>query len=160
MDFIGKVIALFFNMMSRFVAIHSSTLAWRIPWTQEPGRVQSVGSLRVGHGWATSLSLFTLMHWRRQWQPTPVLLPGESHGCRSLVGCRLRGRTVGHNWSDLAAVAAAAESNCMLLNNIVKAMVFPGVMYGCESWTIKKTEHRRIDALECGTWEDSWESLG
>ena len=50
MDFIGKVIALFFNMMSRFVAIHSSTLAWRIPWTQEPGRVQSVGSLRVGHG--------------------------------------------------------------------------------------------------------------
>ena len=57
---------------------------------------------------------------------------------------------VGHNSSDLAA-AAAAESNCMLLNNIVKAMVFPGVMYGCESWTIKKTEHRRIDALECGT---------
>ena len=39
------------------------------------------------------LSLFTLMHWRRQWQPTLVLLPGESHGRRSLVGCRLRGRT-------------------------------------------------------------------
>ena len=59
---------------------HSSTLAWRIAWTEEPGRLQSMGSLRVGHDWATSLSLFTFMHWRRQWQPTPVFLPGESQG--------------------------------------------------------------------------------
>ena len=35
---------------------HSSTLAWKIPWTEEPGRLQSMGSLRVGHDWATSLS--------------------------------------------------------------------------------------------------------
>ena len=41
---------------------------------------------------------------------------------------------------------------------LVKAMVFPLVMYGCESWTMKKAEHQRIDALEVG--EDSWESLG
>ena len=75
------------------MATHSSTLVWRIPWTQEPGRVQSVGSLRVGHDWATSLSLLTFMHWRRKWQPTPVFLPGESQGWRSLVGCRLWGRT-------------------------------------------------------------------
>ena len=47
---------------------------------EEPGRLQSVGSLRVGHDWATSLSLFTFMHWRRKWQPTPVFLPGESQG--------------------------------------------------------------------------------
>ena len=40
-----------------------------------------------------SLSLFTFMHWRRKWQPTPVLLPGESQGRGSLVGCRLQGRT-------------------------------------------------------------------
>ena len=46
------------------MAPHSSTLAWKIPWTQEPGRLQSMGSLRVGHDWATSLSLFTFMHWR------------------------------------------------------------------------------------------------
>ena len=39
------------------------------------------------------LSLFTFMHWRRKWQPTPVLLPGESQGWGSLVGCRLWGRT-------------------------------------------------------------------
>ena len=72
---------------------HSSTLAWKIPWTEEPGGLQSMGSLRVGYAWATSLSLFTLMHWRRKWQPTPVFLPGESQGPGSLVGCHLWGRT-------------------------------------------------------------------
>ena len=62
------------------MAPHSSTLVWKIPWAEEPGRLQSMGSLRVGHDWATSLSLFTFMHWRRKWQPTPVFLPGESQG--------------------------------------------------------------------------------
>ena len=71
------------------MAPHSGTLAWKIPWTEEPGGLQSMGSLRVGHDWATSLSLFTFMHWRRKWQPTPVFLPGESQGQRSLVGCLL-----------------------------------------------------------------------
>ena len=75
------------------MAPHSSTLAWKIPWMEEPGRVQSMGLLRVGHDWATSLSLFTFMHWRRKRQLTPVFLPGESQGRRSLVGCRLWGRT-------------------------------------------------------------------
>ena len=75
------------------MAPHSSTLAWKIPWTEEPGRLQSIGSLRVGHDWATSLSLFTFMLWRRRWQPTPVFLPGESQGWGSLVGCRLWGHT-------------------------------------------------------------------
>ena len=51
------------------------------------------GVARVGHDCATSLSLFTFMHWRRKWQPTPVFLPGESQGRGSLVGCRLWGRT-------------------------------------------------------------------
>ena len=60
------------------MAPHSSTLAWKIPQTEEPGRLQSMGSRRVGHNWATILSLFTFMHWRRKWQPTPVFLPGES----------------------------------------------------------------------------------
>ena len=74
------------------MASHSSTLAWKIPWTEEPGGLQSMGSLRVGHDWATSFSLLTFMHWRRQWHPTPVLLPGKSHGRRSLVGCSPWGR--------------------------------------------------------------------
>ena len=74
------------------MAPHSSTLAWKIPWMEEPGRLQSKGSLRVGHDWVTSLSLFTFMHWRRKWQPTLVFLPGGSQGRGSLVGCRLWGR--------------------------------------------------------------------
>ena len=53
----------------------------------------SMGSLRVGHDWVTSLSLFTFTHWRRKWQPTPVSLPGESQGRGSLVGCHLWGCT-------------------------------------------------------------------
>ena len=49
--------------------------------------------MRVGHDWVTWLSLFTFMHWRRKWQPTPVFLPAESQGRGSLVGCRLWGHT-------------------------------------------------------------------
>ena len=75
------------------MALHSSTFAWKIPWTEEPGRLQSMGSLRVRHNWATSLSLFTFMHWRRKWQPTPVFLPWESRERGSLVGCCLWGHT-------------------------------------------------------------------
>ena len=75
------------------MAPHSSTLAWKIPWLQDPGRLQSMESPRVGHDWATSLSLFTFLHWRRKWQPTPVFLPGESQGREILVGFRLWGCT-------------------------------------------------------------------
>ena len=75
------------------MAPHSSTLAWKIPWMEEPGRLQSMGSQGVGHDRATSLSLFTFMHWRRKWQPTPVFLPGESRGQGSLMGCCLWGCT-------------------------------------------------------------------
>ena len=79
--------------VEKAMAPHSSTLAWKIPWTEEPGRLQSMGLLKVGHDSATSLSLFTFMHWRRKWQPTPVFLLGESQGWGSLVGCRLWGHT-------------------------------------------------------------------
>ena len=54
------------------MAPHSSTLAWKTPWAEEPGEPKSMGLLRVRHRWATSRSLFTFMHWRRKWQPTPV----------------------------------------------------------------------------------------
>ena len=75
------------------MAPHSSTLVWKIPWMEEPGGLQSMGLLRVRQDRASSLSLFTFMHWRRKWQPTPVFLPGESQGPGSLVGCPLWGRT-------------------------------------------------------------------
>ena len=79
--------------LTKAMATHSSTLAWKIPCTEKPGRLQSMGSLRVGHDWVTSLSLFTFMHRRRTWQPTPVFLPWESQERESLVGCHLWGHT-------------------------------------------------------------------
>ena len=81
------------DRMEKAMAPHSSTLAWKIPWIEEPGRLQSMELWRVRHDWATSLSLFPFMHWRRKWQPTPVFLPGESQGWGSLAGCHLWGRT-------------------------------------------------------------------
>ena len=61
------------------LAPHSSTLScWRIPWTEEPGGLQSVGVLRVGHDGATSLSLFTSMHWRRPLQCSCLENPRDS----------------------------------------------------------------------------------
>ena len=80
-------------LLEKEMAPYSSTLAWKIPWTEEPGGLQSMGSRRVRHDWATSLSLFTFLHWRRKWQPTPVFLPRESQGWGSLVGCHLWGHT-------------------------------------------------------------------
>ena len=84
-----SLLNIYFIHSNVYMATHSSTLAWKIPRAEEPGRLQSMGSWRVGHDWATSLWLFTFVHWGRKWQPTPVFLPGESQGQGSLVGCRL-----------------------------------------------------------------------
>ena len=70
------------------MAAHSSTLAWKIPWTEEPGGLQSMGWLRVGHDSVTSLSRIG------EGNGNPLTFsPGESQGQGSLVGCRLWGRT-------------------------------------------------------------------
>ena len=90
------------------MATHSSTLAWKIPWTEEPGRLQSMGSHRVRH-----------------------------------------------DWSDLAADSVLKRRDITLPTKVylVKAMVFPVVMSGCESWTIKRAGHRRIDTFELWCWK-------
>ena len=49
------------------MAPHFIILVWKIPWMEEPGGLQSMGSQRVGHDSATSLSLFTFIHWRKKW---------------------------------------------------------------------------------------------
>ena len=79
--------------LEKAMAPHSSTPAWKIPWTEEPGRLQSMGSLRVGHDWATSLSLslkyFLLLKWVKlnldfiTFSPNNFLL---SHSCFWLQG--------------------------------------------------------------------------
>ena len=94
---------------------HSSTLAWKIPWTEEPGGLQSMGLLGVGHDRATSLSLSTFMHWRRKWQPTPVFLPGESQGWESLAGCRLWGHTESDTTEATQQQQQQQHTVCLLL---------------------------------------------
>ena len=101
------------------MAPHSSTLAWKIPRMEEPRRLQSMWSPRVGHDWVTSLSLFTFVHWRRKWQPTPVFLPGESQGWGEPGGLpSLGSHRVGHDWSDLAEAAAAVKGTSIHMGNL------------------------------------------
>ena len=96
------------------MAPHSSTLAWKIPWTEEPGRLQSMGSLRVRHDWVTSLSLFTFMHWRRKWQPAPVFLPGESQG-RGAWWAAISG--VAQSRTQLKRLSSSSSSSTILNSN-------------------------------------------
>ena len=90
--------------MYRNPALHSKFSVQKKAWDMDDGldfkfyfchllAEWPMGSQRVGHNWATSLSLFTFMHWRKKWQPTPVFLPGESQGQGSLMSCHLWGRT-------------------------------------------------------------------
>ena len=80
------------------MATHSSTFAWKIPWTEGPGRLQSMGSLGVGHDWATSLSLFTFMQ-------------GEGNGNPLQCSC-LENPRDGRAW--WAAVYGVAQSRIWL----------------------------------------------
>ena len=124
--------------MEKAMAPHSGTLAWKIPWTDEPGRLQSMGSLRVGHDWATSLSLFTFVHWRRKWQPTPVFLPGESQGWWEPGGLPSMGsHRVRHDWSDLAAAAAGSSVHGICQARILEwvAISFSRGSSQCRNWT-------------------------
>ena len=92
------------NVVEKAVAPHSSTLAWKIPWTEEPGRLQSKGSIRVGHDWAISLFTFHFHALEKEMTTHSSVLAwripgtGEPGGLLSMGSHR-----VGHDWSDLAA---------------------------------------------------------
>ena len=119
--------------------------------------------------------------WRRKWQPTPVFLPGEFHGQRSLAGysplsCKESTRLSNYYslkitldgdcsheikrcfflerkaMTNLDSVLKSRNISLPTKVRLVKAMVFPVVIYGCESWTIKKAESQRIDTLELWCW--------
>ena len=94
---------------------------------EEPGRLQSMGSRRVGHNWATSLSLFTFMHWRRKWQPTPVFLPGESQGWGSLVAA-VYGVT--QSQTRLKWLSSSSSSQCSCLENPRDGGAWWAAVYG------------------------------
>ena len=116
--------------MEKATATHSSTLAWKIPWTEEPGGLQSMGSLRVRHDWSTSLSLFTFMHLRRKWQPTSVFLPGESRGRGSLMGC-VYGVT--QSWARLKWLSSSSSSSS---SGVMRALgpTEQEQVVGCSCW--------------------------
>ena len=121
--------------LEKAMATHSSTLAWKIPWTEEPRRLQSMGLLGVRHDRVTSLSLFTFMHWRRKWQPTPVFLPGESQGWGSLVGCRLWGRTE----LDTTEVTWRQQQHAVKGFSVVSEAEAASLHWISSSWRVKNT---------------------
>ena len=116
------------------MAPHSSTLAWKIPWTGQSDRLQSMGSLRVGHDSVTSLSLFIFMHWRRKWQPTPVFLPGESQGWQSLWAA-IYG--VAQSWTRLKRRSSSSSS--VSVNPKVLIYPCPYLFLGDRKFVFKKT---------------------
>ena len=84
------------------------------------------------------------------WGGSKITADGDcSHEIKSHL---LLGRKV---MTNLDSILKSRDITLLTKVHLVKAMVCPVVMYGCESWTIKKTEHRRIDALSCGVGEDS-----
>ena len=103
------------DALEKEVVIHSSMLAWRIPWQRRLVGYSPWGCKRIGHVELLKLSLFIFS--------TKMFL------LRSFVHFQI--------------------VFCFLF---VGYMVFPVLMYGCESWTVKKAEHRRIDAFELWCW--------
>ena len=117
--------SLYFMLFGKFSQRQNNNYQWHPTPVLLPGkshgqrslvgcRPPSMGSQTVGHDSATSLSLFTFMHWRRKWQPTPVFLPGESQGLESLVGCRLWGRTE----LDTTEVTQQQQNNNRIQTNV------------------------------------------
>ena len=131
----SRYLCIYILQKEKAMAPHSSTLTWKIPWTEEPGGLQSMGSLRVGHDWATSLSLFTFMHWRRKWKPTPVFLPGESQGRGSLVGCR---RRVGESQTRLKRLSSSSSSNTYMYCFIEQVLTYYVPSWVQRTWRLIK----------------------
>ena len=125
------------------MAPHSSTLAWKIPWTEGPGRLQSMESLRVRHDWATSLSLFTFMHWEKEMATHSSVLAwripgtGEPGGLPSMGSHRVR-----HDWRDLAAAAEAVIWDIGLLIEEKLSHFSPVWLNWKTEWVVFRSQSR------------------
>ena len=104
--YVTLFICLTSHISEKAMAPHSSTLAWQIPWMEEPGRLWSMQSLRVGHDWATSLSLFTF-HFpalEKEMATHSSILAWRIPGTGEPGGLLCLGlHRVGHDWNELAA---------------------------------------------------------
>ena len=85
-------------------------------------------------------------------EPFRVLLTADGDCSHEIKRCLLLGSKVMIN---LDSILKSRDVTLPSKVRLVKAMVFPGVMYGCDSWTVMKAKRRRIDALNCGVGEDS-----
>ena len=130
------------DLLEKEMATHSSILAWKIPWMEEPGRLQSMGTQRVRHDWVNSLSL-------------KISADGDcSHEIKRYLSLGRKAMT------NLDSILKSRDITLPTKVQLVKAVVFPVITYGCESWTIKEVESKEWMLLNCGVGEDSWESLG
>ena len=133
-----------YPLQEKAMATHSNTLAWKIPWTEETVRLQSMGSHRVRHNWATSLSLFTFMHWRRKGQPTPVFLLGESQG-RGAWWAAVYG--VAQSRTRLKRLSSSSSTHSSILAWRIPWTEEPGSLQSMRSWRVRQnwmnkyTEH-------------------
>ena len=98
----------------------------------------------------------------KQWKQCQTSLGGskitaDSDCSHEIKRCLHLGRKV---MANIDSMLKSTNITLPTKVHLVKAIVFPVVIYGCESWTIKKTECWRIMLLNCGVGEDSWESLG
>ena len=127
------------------MAIHSSILAWENPMDQKPGRLPSVGWQIVGETMET-VTDFIL-------GGSKITADGDcSHEIKT---CLLLGRKT---MTTLDSILKSIDITLPTKVHLVKTMVFPVVTYVCESWTIKKAEHQRIDAFELWYWRRLLES--
>ena len=138
------------------MAPHSSTLAWKIPWTEEPGRLQSMGLLRVGNDWATSLSLFHFHALEKEMATHSSVLAWRIPGAGEPGGLLSMGsHRVGHDWSDLAAAAAAADPvSCLILLFMAAIKV-----HGWQAQGICFMSHLWIWTLQVSQADAGWASL-
>ena len=114
------------------MTIHSSTHAWKIPWTEKPGGLQSMGLQRVGHDQSTSLSFSFFLFPILQADSLPAELSGKP-------------------MTNLDSVLKSRDITLLTKVHLVKAMVFPVVMDGCQSWAINKAEYQSA-AFELWRW--------
>ena len=125
-----------FHALEKAMATHSSVLAWRIPGTGEPGGLPSLGSqsqTRLKQLSSSSSSKIT----------------ADGDCSHEVKRCLLLGRKV---MTNLDSIFKSRDITLTPKVSLVKAMVFPVVKYGYNSWTIKKPEDQRIDAFELWCW--------
>ena len=131
------------------MAPHSSILAWKISWMEEPGRLQSMGSLTVGHNWVTPLSLFHFHALEKEMASHSSVLAWRIPGAGEPGGLTSMGsHRVGHDWSDLAAAAAAANAVSLTHTSYkISANWWPGKLL-LLTW------------VETGSMLESWSCMG